>query len=185
MNPLTSMSRIIGALCAIATLLTVPLSRIAAQCTATGSPATCTQTGSVTVAAEHIIRIAMSPTSTTLPPPTGADFTAGFKSSTGPTVTVSANFNWSLSIRALTATWVATNTSSFVNARTNKPDDDLTWSTSANGTFHILGTVNAPLATGLKTAAAATTLYYRTLYSTTLDTPGIYRLGVLLSLSAP
>ena len=127
----------------------------------------------------------MSAGSTSLSAPTPSDFDAGFNSTTGPTLTVSANAAWTLHIRAAAAVWTATNTSPGAPARANKPAADLKWSTSSNGTFAALTTGDANLVAGGATASNATTLYFQTLYTWTLDTPGMYSLPIVLTLTAP
>lgn len=156
-----------------------------AQCTASGAPATCSQPGSVSMTAGRVVRLQMSAGSTSLTAPTTADFDAGFNSSTGPTLTVSANAAWTLNIRAAAAVWTGTNTTTGVAARTNKPAGDLKWSTSSNGTFNGLGTTDASLVNGSATASTATTLYFQTVYDWALDTPGNYSLSIVLTLTSP
>jgi len=123
--------------------------------------------------------------STTLTAPTPADFDAGFNSTTGPSLTVSANAPWTLQVRSSAALWTATNTSAGAPARTTKPAADLKWSTASNGTFSALSTTDVLLVGGSATASSATTLYFQTLYSWTLDTPGNYSLAVILTLTSP
>jgi hypothetical protein len=127
----------------------------------------------------------MSAASTTLTAPTPTDFDAGFNSTTGPSLTVSANSAWTLHIRAASATWTATNTSPGAPARTTKPAADLQWATASNGTFTALTTTDASLVNGGATAGNATTLYFQTLYDWALDTPGNYGLSIVLTLTAP
>src|SRR3954466_3859272 len=143
-----------------------------AQCTASGAPDTCGVPGSVSMTAGRVVQLQMSAGSTSLTAPTPADFDAGFNSTTGPTLTVSANAAWTLHIRAAAATWTATNTSPGVPARINKPAADLKWSTASSGSFAALGTTDTNLVGGTATAGSATTLYFQTLYDWTLDTPG-------------
>lgn len=157
----------------------------AAQCTASGSGGTCTQPGSVSMTAGRVVRLQMGAGSTALTAPTPADFDAGFNATTGPTLTVSANAAWTLSLRSTATVWAATNTSPGASARTTKPAGDLTWSTASNGTFLALTTSDATLVTGAATASNATTLYFRTVYDWALDTPGNYSLTVVLTLTAP
>jgi hypothetical protein len=127
----------------------------------------------------------VSAASTPLTAPTPADFDAGFNSTTGPSLTVSANAPWTLQVRASTAFWAATNTSPGAPARTTKPAGDLKWSTASNGTFNALSTTDVLLVGGSATASSATTLYFHTLYAWTLDTPGNYSLSVILTLTSP
>lgn len=160
-------------------------SRLAAQCTASGGPASCGLPGSVSMTADRVVRLQVSAGSTTLTSPTPADFDAGFNATTGPTFTVSANAAWTLRVRASTALWSATNTSPGAPARTNKPAADLMWSTASNGAFTALTTTDVNLVTGAATASSATTLFFQTLYNWTLDTPGNYSLSVVLTLTSP
>ena len=156
-----------------------------AQCNLNGAPDNCSVPGSVSMTAGRVVRLQMTAGSTPLTAPTASDFDAGFNSTTGPTLTVSANAAWTLHIRASAATWTATNTSPSAPARTNKPSGDLLWSTASNGTFAALTTTDASLFNGAATASNATTLYFQTLYDWTLDTPGNYSLSVVLTLTAP
>jgi hypothetical protein len=175
----------------LATLLTVAVvawanpSALAAQCTASGAPANCTQLGSVSMTAGRVVRLQVSAGATPLTAPTPTDFDAGFNATTGPTFTVSANAPWTLSLRASSGFWTATNTSPGAPARATKPAADLKWSTASNGTFAALTTSDVTLVTGAATASSATNLFFQTLYNWTLDTPGIYSLTVVLTLTAP
>ena len=156
-----------------------------AQCTASGAPASCNLPGSVSMTAGRVIRLQVSAGSTSLTAPTPADFDAGFNSTTGPSLTVSANAAWTLHVRASAALWTATNTSPGAPARTTKPAADLKWSTASNGMFNALTTTDVLLVGGSATASNATTLYFQTLYNWTLDTPGNYSLAVILTLTSP
>ena len=160
-------------------------STAAAQCTASGAPASCGVPGSVSMTAGRVVRLQVSAASTALAAPTPADFDAGFNSTTGPTFTLSANAAWTLNLRASTALWMATNTSPGAPARTTKPAADLMWSTASNGTFNALTTSDVNLVTGSATASNATTLFFQTLYDWTLDTPGNYSLSIVLTLTSP
>jgi hypothetical protein len=135
--------------------------------------------------AGRVVRLQMPAASTALTAPTPTDFDAGFNATTGPTLTVSSNAAWTLHIRSAAALWTATNTSPGAPARTTKPAADLRWSTTVNGTFNALTTTDVNLVTGAATASNATTLFLRTFYSWTLDTPGNYSLSVVLTLTSP
>ena len=156
-----------------------------AQCTATGLAGSCNLPGSVSMTAGRVVRVQVSAASTALTAPTPADFDAGFNSTTGPSLTVSANAPWTLHVRASAALWTATNTSPGAPARTTKPAADLKWSTASNGTFNALTTTDVLLVGGSATASSATTLHFQTLYNWTLDTPGNYSLAVILTLTSP
>jgi len=129
--------------------------------------------------------VQVSAASTALTAPTPTDFDAGFNSTTGPSLTVSANAAWTLNVRASAALWTATNTSPGAPARTTKPAADLKWSTAPNGAFTPLTTTDVLLMGGSATASSATTVYFQTLYGWTLDTPGNYSLAVVLTLTSP
>jgi hypothetical protein len=160
-------------------------SSVQAQCTATGAPDSCGLPGSVSLTAGRVVRLEISAGSTSLSAPSTADFDAGFNATTGPTLTVSANAPWTLHLRSTAAFWSATNTSPGAPARTTKPAGDLSWSTSASGSFSPLTTSDASLVTGPATASNATTLYFQTLYNWALDTPGNYSQTIVLTLTAP
>jgi hypothetical protein len=98
---------------------------------------------------------------------------------------VSANASWTLSLRAVAATWTATNTSPGAPARVSKPAGDLKWSKLSTGPFTALTTSDVTLFSGTATASSATTLYFQTLYSWTLDTPGNYSMAIVLTLTSP
>lgn len=155
------------------------------QCTASGAPDSCPLPGSVSMTAGRVVRLQMSGGTTSLTAPTPADFDAGFNSSAGPTLTVSANAPWNLHIRAATANWTATNTAADAPAWTAKPAGDLRWSVAPTGPFAALTTSDANLFGGSATAAGATTLYFRTLYDWANDTPGNYSLAIVLTLTSP
>jgi hypothetical protein len=179
------MSRVgIRAVVAAAVAFAVGSGELGAQCTASGGGGSCNLPGSVSMTAGRVVLLQMSATSTTLTPPVPADFDAGYNTTTGPTFTVSANAAWTLSLRSA-ALWSATNTSPGTPARTNKPAADLLWSTSSGGAFTTLTISDVRLVNGGATASSATTLYLRTLYDWTLDTPGNYSLSIVLTLTAP
>jgi hypothetical protein len=156
-----------------------------AQCTATGSGDSCNLPESASMTAGRVVRLQMSAGSTALTAPTTTDFDAGFNTTAGPTLTVSANAPWMLHLRSAATFWTATNTSPSAPARTTKPAGDLLWSTASGGTFNALTTGDVTLVGGAATASTATTLFFQTLYDWTLDTPGNYSLSVVLTLTSP
>jgi hypothetical protein len=157
----------------------------AQNCTGRGSAASCSVTGPISIAIGRATHLTVAPVVTPLTTPTPAHYDAGFAATNGPTLTMRANSAWSLAISSATATWTATNTNPEA-ARTNKPASDQRWSTSAMGVFTALGTTPSTVATGAgATAGANVSLFYRTLYSWGLDTPGAYSLQVVFTLTAP
>jgi len=110
---------------------------------------------------------------------------AGFVANTGPTATVKSNRAWRLQISAAAATWTATNTQPGVNARPNKPAADLEWGTAVGGPFTALSVTPATAKSGSATAGTPTSIFFQTMYSWGLDTPGAYSLPVVFTLLAP
>ncbi|MDQ3674836.1 MAG: hypothetical protein M3365_10720 [Gemmatimonadota bacterium] len=178
-------SAILGFAITLALSMIFVPARAAAQCTASGGPASCTLASSASMTAGRVIRLQMTATSTPLTAPTPTDFDAGFNSTTGPTLTISANAAWRLYLRSSTAVWSAVTTSPGAPARADKPAGDLRWSTNAGGPFANLTTSDVTLASGNATASTANTLYFRAAYSWALDTPGDYGLIIVLSLTSP
>jgi len=157
-----------------------------ASCQINTNSGTCSTSGtlSITIGIGRAVQLELSAASTSLTPPTTADFEAGFASTTGPSGVVRSNAPWSLSISAGSATWTASNTQT-EPARANKPSTDLLWSLSAAGPFTPLTTTPVTVATGAATSGASGTLFYRTRYDWLLDTPGNYSIQVILTIVAP
>src|SRR6267378_2083835 len=143
------------AIAAVTAVIAITPGAARAQCTASGAPASCGVPGSVSMTAGRVVQLQMSAGSTSLTAPTPADFDAGFNSTTGPTLTVSANAPWTLHLRSSGAFWAATNTSPGAPARTTKPAGDLKWSTASNGVFSALSNGDVSLVTGGATTSSA------------------------------
>jgi hypothetical protein len=169
-------------LCFGASLATIVLARPAAaqSCMYTGTNGSCSinVTSSLTVA--RLLRLTISDTSTAAPAPTEADYDIGYQQFAPLNATVKTNGTWSLGIRATTATWTASG-----GARANKPVGDLQRATAAGGPYAAVTTTNTTMVTGTAGAANVVTMFYRILWSYTVDTPGTYRLTVIYTLTAP
>lgn len=128
----------------------------------------------------------MSSATTSLTPPVVADLAAGYVADVGPTFTVHANQDWTMSVKSDNATeWDYTGTKSGV-----KLIGDLTWSVAALGTFAALTASNATVASSeSSTDDTAVSLFFRTVYSSNYaaakNRPGVYSLPVVFTLSAP
>lgn len=163
---------------------------LAAQtCTASlsGGAGSCsTAQFAATMTVNAVVQLTLSATTTALTAPGSTDYDAGFVANTGPSATVQCNTTCRLQISSATALWTATTTVVSAPARTNKPASDLTWSTSAGGTFTGLSTtpvtVQSIPATG---GSSPVPIFYRTTYAWGLDTPGNYSLTVVFTLAAP
>lgn len=160
--------------------------RVAAQnCSAAVPTGTCTASTSASMAVGTILQLSLNASATTLTPPGTAEYDAGFMADNGPAATVKSNRAWTLRIAAGAAFWTATNTTVGVTARVNKPAADLQWSTSAGGPFVGTTVAGTTLTSGAATAGTTATVFLRTLYNWVLDTPGAYKLVVVVTLSAP
>jgi hypothetical protein len=156
-----------------------------AQCSGSLTCST-TNTASVTVGA--LVNLEMSAVTTTLTPPTVADLAAGFVADAGPTFTVHANQDWTMSVKAAASNatnWSYTGTKSGV-----KPIGDLTWSVASNGTFAALTGSDATVASSASsTDNTGVSLFFQTVYSSNYasanNRPGVYSLPVVFTLSAP
>lgn len=153
-------------------------------CSAPVPSGTCSVTTSTTLPIGTVMQLALDATSTVLGMPGTADYDAGFVADNGPTATVKSNRAWRLQISAATAIWSASNTEPGVSARLDKPAGDLLWSTAGGGPFTGLSTIPVDAQTGGASGGAAVTLFYRTAYNWTLDTPGAYSLSVVFTLTA-
>lgn len=150
------------------------------------TPAPCTVTSTHSLTMPSLLSLTMagftSGTSQTLAAPTDiADFSSGNTiqvPTTGPTFTVKANRAYKVQISAATA--------SFSGTSYAKPAGDITWSTSASGSFVALSTTAADVDAGAATAGSSSVgLFYKTTYKLLQDVPGTYSLDVKFTLVAP
>lgn len=168
-------------LCATLFAIAALSSPAAAQnCQYTGVNGSCSinLTSSLTVA--RLLRITIDDSSTAAPSPTEAEYDAGFQQFAPLNATVKTNGTWSLGIRATTATWTASG-----GARATKPVGDLQRAIAAGGPYVAVTTTNTTMVSGTAGAANLVPLFYRILWSYTVDTPGTYRLTVIYTLTAP
>ena len=170
------------ALAVLALVVALGAPRLAAQCsTPNGAAAgTCSSNIASSLTIPLLIRLSISDTSTTLTTPTEADYDATQTAiaSSGPVATIKTNNNWTLLVRATSATWTGTG-----GARANKPVGDLLWSTG--GGYTPMTTSNVTVATGTRGSANTRTFSYKTNWAWTLDTPGVYTITVIFTATAP
>jgi hypothetical protein len=129
----------------------------------------------------RVVRLSLPANPIVLGAADAAAFTAGFGTAVLVPLTLRANTGWSLTLAATSPLLTGTGPA----ARTDKPASDLQWSVAAGGPFTGLGTVGTGIATGTATAGQTVTLYLRSLYAWTLDTPGSYSLPLVLTITAP
>ena len=157
----------------------------AAQCSGSDSCST-TNTASVTVGA--LVKLEMSSATTSLTSPVVADLAVGYVADVGPTFTVHANQDWTMSIKSAASNptnWSYTGSKGGV-----KPIGDLKWSIADNGSFAALTSSNATVASSeTSTDDTAVSLFFQTVYSSDYSSannrPGVYSLPVVFTLSAP
>jgi len=163
----------------------MPAVAAAQSCSAPIPAGSCTASTTTTMNAGTVLQLTLAVSSTALTAPATADYDAGVVADNGPATTVKSNRSWTLHIAAAAAAWNASNTQPGVAARVNKPASDLEWSTSPVGSFGGLTVGGVTAVTGGATSGTATSFYFKTLYSWTLDTPGAYSLPVVFTLTAP
>jgi hypothetical protein len=118
--------------------------------------------------------------------PTVADLAAGFVQDAGPAITVKANRTWTLAVHTTATTnFTYTGTQGGV-----KPISDLTWSTTAGGSYTaVTNSAAAVVSNQAKTNAGAPTIFFRTLYSADFSSDrnavGSYSIPLVFTLSAP
>jgi hypothetical protein len=127
----------------------------------------------------------LSQSTTVVPALVAADFSAGFKDVTGPTLTVLANAPYQVTVQAANTTWQYTGAA----ANPAKTAADLRWSRTAGGPWISSATASTlwPASGSAAPATAGQTiaLFYRTLWQWTGSPPGAYALPVNLTLTSP
>lgn len=149
-------------------------------CNATGIPSSCTTSNTLQITTQTTARVTVTPTSFNFGNPTANDYNQGFTQALGHAVQVKVNNSWTLSISSSQATWTATG-----GASPTKPRSDLQFATSSGGPYTAMPGAATSLATGTATASTTVNVWYRVLWSWTLDIPGTYALPVVLLISAP
>ena len=147
-----------------------------AQCVTNG----CTLTNTVSATAPTILRLTLSSTTTSLTPPTEADFDGAAVQTAGPTVTLKSNKSASAQISTSATNWTGAN-----GGQASKAVSDLEWKVGAGTYTAVSGTPTdiTGLAAGVGNRNAAIT--WGTLWHLASDTPGDYSLAVTFTLVAP
>lgn len=156
-----------------------------AQCSGNAGSCNTTNTASVTVGA--LVKLGMSSAATSLTNPTADDVDAGnVIANDGPSFTIKANRSWTLKIKSQNATnWTYAGSNSGV-----KPISDLSWSTSAGGSFAAITNSDAAFASGASsTNGAAAQAFFKTSwlsdFTSASNAPGTYSLPIVFTLTAP
>jgi hypothetical protein len=175
----------IAALLVGAGLLGAARPAAAQTCTAPIPAGTCTVSTTASITIGSALQLVLSGVSTTLTTPTATDYDAGYKDDAGPTATVKSNVDWRLLISTTANTWTAA-VYQGATPRANKPSTDLTWTaTAGTSTTFAASTTQRVAASGTRTSGTVVTTVLRTNYSWTLDTPGIYTLTMVYTLTSP
>lgn len=153
----------------------------AQNCTASGNPSSCSVTRTISITVRRSVSITVTPTSANLGNPTADDYMQGFTQALAHTLEIKANDTWNVLISSGRANFIATGRGS----RGNKPRSDLQWATNAGGPYSAMTGTGVQMASGAATASTLVSLYYRVVWSWTLDVPGTYRLPIVLRITAP
>jgi hypothetical protein len=166
--------------------LTIVAATVPASAQNCGGTNSCTVTSNASVTIPALVDLTVAGGgSIALTAPTAANM-GSYVQDTGPGITVKANRTWTLAVHTTAATnWTYTGTQGGV-----KPISDLTWSTTAGGTYTAIGTSAAAMVSAqAKTNAGAPTIFFRTLYPAGFDdarnAAGSYEIPLVFTLSAP
>jgi len=158
-----------------------------AQCSGNAGSCNTTNTASVTVGA--LVKLGMISATTTLTNPTADQIDAGTPiDNAGPSFTIKANRSWTLKIKANPAVagfwdYVGSNSG-------QKPIGDLSWSTSAGGSYAAITASDATFTSGASASnGAAAQAFFRTGwlndFTSASNAPGTYSLPIVFTLTAP
>ena len=161
----------------------------AQNCSGNAGSCNTTNTASVTVGA--LVKLGMSSAATALTAPTAAQLDAGASAdidNAGPSFTIKANRSWTLKIKAQLAVagfWDYVGSSSG-----QKPIGDLSWATSAGGSYTAISASDASFASSASASnGAAAQAFFRTNwlndFSSASNAPGTYSLPIVFTLTAP
>jgi len=161
------------------------------SCSVVGAAGKCSPTVSLdkpgTMVNPALLALTVSPSSSPLSPLSltatigDMDVAAGLSTTTTVTLTVQANRNWTAQVSGATAVW-----SGSAGAWTAKPVSDLLWSTTSGGSGTAMSVTPATALTGTPGAGGSgTPLYFRPVVHWLTDTPGVYTMNVVFTLTSP
>jgi hypothetical protein len=156
-----------------------------AQCSGNAGTCNTVNTASVTVGA--LVKLDMSSASTALTNPTADDVDAGnVLADAGPSFTIKANRSWTLKIKSQNAAnWTYAGSNSGV-----KPISDLSWATSAAGTYAAISNTDATfLSSASSSNGTIAQAFFKTSwlndFTSASNAPGTYSLPIVFTLTAP
>lgn len=162
----------------------LPWQPSAAQAVCNGGPS-CSIVVTLQLPRPELYSLTLSSVTTQVPALSAADFTAGRRDVTGPTLTIKANAAYRVTVQAALTAWQYNGT----GGNPAKPASDLLWGRTASGPFQSSASA-ATLWPSVGTSAPPTSgqavaLFYRTLWQWTTSPPGNYALPVNLTLTSP
>lgn len=176
--------RHLGSLSALAAAASILIAEPAhAQlCNTSGAgPISCTVNTTTSLTIPVILRMTIGSATTSFGTLTSTDYDNGFKTVAGPTITIKANQGWRTQLSSTATNWTATGT----GARATKPRSDLLWGTTSGGGFTALSTTATQIGSGSGTGGTVVPLFFKSLWSYAVDTPGNYSIVVTFTLASP
>lgn len=167
-------------------IVLVPVVARGQSCSVSGTSGKCSPTISLsspaTMTNPALLQLTVSPstTLTSTATVTDMDVVDGVATGSIATITVQGNRTWSISVKGNSALWTASS-----GAWTSKPVSDLHWSLTPSGTSTALSTTGGTLMSGAPGAGTPTTVYFRPVVHWLTDTPGVYTMGITLTITAP
>ncbi len=161
-----------------------PNARAQGNCSLTIVTGTCTVTTGATIqtSPSGIVALTVSPTATTLAPPSAADFNSGTTPAASVMITVATNNSATVTAACGQPTWAAIGS----GASASKACADLEWSADANTGFTALTTSGQTVVSAASpTNGTSVSIFLRARLTWTADTPGTYSMPVKLSIAAP
>ena len=160
-------------------------SQASAQCS--GNAGTCNTVNTASVTVGTLVKLGMSSPSTSLTNPSADDVDAGnVIADAGPTFTIKSNRSWTLKIKSQNATsWDYVGSNAGV-----KPISDLSWSTSAGGTYAAISNTDATFLSGASASnGTPAQAFFKTSwvsdFTSASNAPGTYSLPIVFTLTAP
>lgn len=164
----------------VALLWAAPLS--AQVCGTSGAgPVSCTVNTTTSLTIPVILRMTIGSATTSFGTLTSTIYDNGLTTVAGPTITIKANQGWRAQISSTATLWTGTG----AGARANKPRSDLLWGSTVGGTFTALTAGVAQIGSGSGTGGTVVPIFFRSLWSYSLDTPGNYSIVVTYTLASP
>jgi hypothetical protein len=149
--------------------------------TAGAGPISCTVNVTTSLTIPVILRMTIGSGTTSFGTLTSADYDLGSKTVAGPAVTIKANQGWRTQLSSAATFWTATGT----GARATKPTADLLWGSTSGGGFTAVSGTATQIGSGSGTGGTVVPLFFQSVWSYAVDTPGNYSIVVTFTLVSP